>query len=146
MESMKRILQECPMCNGTLQVRELYCPRCRIRIQGDFEPPQSRLLSLSRKELEFVELFVRLRGNIKEVEKALGVSYPTVRGMLDGVIKNLGYTVGKQMSPEKRMEIIEKISRGELSADRAAELLKGAQEAEETQTTTVEESQGEKNK
>ena len=66
--------------------------------------------------------------------------------MLDGVIKNLGYTVGKQMSPEKRMEIIEKISRGELSADRAAELLKGAQEAEETQTTTVEESQGEKNK
>ena len=146
MESMKRILQECPMCNGTLQVRELYCPRCRIRIQGDFEPPQSRLLSLGRKELEFVELFVRLRGNIKEVEKALGVSYPTVRGMLDGVIKNLGYTVGKQMSPEKRMEIIEKISRGELSADRAAELLKGAQEAEETQTTTVEESQGEKNK
>jgi hypothetical protein len=146
MESMKRILQECPMCNGTLQVRELYCPRCRIRIQGDFEPPQSRLLSLSRKELEFVELFVRLRGNIKEVEKALGVSYPTVRGILDGVIKNLGYTVGKQMSPEKRMEIIEKISRGELSADRAAELLKGAQEAEETQTTTVEESQGEKNK
>ncbi len=146
MESMKRILQECPMCNGTLQVRELYCPRCRIRIQGDFEPPQSRLLSLSRKELEFVELFVRLRGNIKEVEKALGVSYPTVRGMLDGVIKNLGYTVGKQMSPEKRMEIIEKISRGELSADRAAELLKGVQEAEETQTTTVDESQGEKNK
>jgi len=146
MESMKRILQECPMCNGTLQVRELYCPRCRIRIQGDFEPPQSRLLSLSRKELEFVELFVRLRGNIKEVEKALGVSYPTVRGMLDGVIKNLGYTVGKQMSPEKRMEIIEKISRGELSADRAAELLKGVQEAEETQTTTVDESQGGKNK
>ena len=146
MESNRRILQECPMCNGTLQVRELYCPRCRIRIQGDFEPPQSRLLSLSRKELEFVELFVRLRGNIKEVEKALGVSYPTVRGMLDGVIKNLGYTVGKQMSPEKRMEIIEKISKGELSADRAAELLKGVQEAEETQTTTVDESQGEKNK
>ena len=146
MESMKRILQECPMCNGTLQVRELYCPRCRIRIQGDFEPPQSRLLSLSRKELEFVELFVRLRGNIKEVEKALGISYPTVRGMLDGVINNLGYTVGKQMSAEKRMEIIEKISRGELSADRAAELLRGAQEAEETQTTTVDESQGEKNK
>ena len=146
MKSMKRILQECPMCNGTLQVRELYCPRCRIRIQGDFEPPQSRLLSLSRKELEFIELFVRLRGNIKEVEKALGVSYPTVRGMLDGVIKNLGYTVGKQMNPEKRMEIIEKVSRGELSAERAAELLKGAPEVEETQAATVDETRGEKNK
>ena len=146
MKSMKRILQECPMCNGTLQVRELYCPRCRIRIQGDFEPPQSRLLSLSRKELEFIELFVRLRGNIKEVEKALGVSYPTVRGMLDGVIKNLGYTVGKQMNPEKRMEIIEKVSRGELSAERAAELLKGAPEAEEAQVAAADETRGEKNK
>ena len=51
----KRILHECPMCNSTLQVRELYCPRCRIRIQGDFQPPQSRLLSLARKELEFIE-------------------------------------------------------------------------------------------
>ena len=75
MESTKRLLQECPLCSGTLQVRELYCPRCRIRIQGDFEPPHSRLLSLGRKELEFIELFVRLRGNIKEVEKALGQFY-----------------------------------------------------------------------
>jgi hypothetical protein len=146
MESKKRILSECPMCSGTLQVRELYCPRCRIRIQGDFEPPRSRLLSLNRKELEFIELFVRLRGNIKEMEKALGVSYPTVRGMLDGVIKNMGYTVGKPMDPEKRIEIIEKVGRGELSADKAAELLKGAPEVEEAPSDKTDKKQGEKKK
>ena len=146
MESKKRILHECPMCSGTLQVRELYCPRCRIRIEGDFEPPHSRLLSLSRKELEFIELFVRVRGNIKEVEKALGVSYPTVRGMLDGVIKNLGYTVGKPPDAEKRMEIIEKVSRGELSAEKAAELLKGAPEAETEPADAAAKEQGEKKK
>jgi hypothetical protein len=146
MESNKRILQECPICRGTLQVRELYCPRCRIRIQGDFEPPHSRLLSLSRKELDFIELFIRLRGNIKEVEKALGVSYPTVRGMLDGVIQNLGYKVGKQPDAEKRMEIIEKVSKGELSAERAAELLKGAQEAEDASANSTNSNQGEKKK
>ena len=146
MDGNTRILQECPMCNGTLQVRELYCPRCRIRIQGDFEPPHSRLLSLSRKELEFIELFVRLRGNIKEVEKSLGVSYPTVRGMLDGVIKNLGYTVGKQLDAEKRMEIIEKVSKGELSAERAAELLKGAPQAEDAPADTTDQNQGGKKK
>jgi len=72
MENNKRILQECPMCNGTLQVRELYCPRCRIRIQGDFEPPQSRLLSLSRKELEFVELFVPCAEILKRWRKPSG--------------------------------------------------------------------------
>ena len=142
MKSAKRLLQECPMCSGTLQVRELYCPRCRIRIQGDFEPPHSRLLSLSRKELEFIELFVRLRGNIKEVEKSLGVSYPTVRGMLDGVIKNLGYTVAKQMDAEKRMEIIEKVNRGELSAERAAELLKGAPQTEDAPAEATDTNQG----
>jgi hypothetical protein len=146
MESKKRILHECPMCSGTLQVRELYCPRCRIRIEGDFEPPHSRLLSLSRKELEFIELFVRVRGNIKEVEKALGVSYPTVRGMLDGVIKNLGYTVGKPPDAEKRMEIIEKVSKGELSAEKAAELLKGAPEAETEPADAAAKEQGEKKK
>lgn len=146
MEGRKRILQECPTCNGALQVRELYCPRCRIRIQGDFEPPNSRLLSLSRKELEFVELFVRLRGNIKEVEKALGVSYPTVRGMLDGVIKSLGYTVEKPLDAEKRMEIIEKVSRGELNAEKAAELLRGAPEAEDEPADTAAKKQGEKKK
>jgi hypothetical protein len=146
MESRKRILHECPMCSGTLQVRELYCPRCRIRIEGDFEPPHSRLLSLSRKELEFIELFVRVRGNIKEVEKALGVSYPTVRGMLDGVIKNLGYTVGKPPDAEKRMEIIEKVSKGELSAEKAAELLKGAPEAETEPADAAAKEQGEKKK
>jgi len=146
MEGRKRILQECPMCNGALQVRELYCPRCRIRIQGDFEPPHSRLLSLSRKELEFVELFVRLRGNIKEVEKALGVSYPTVRGMLDGVIKSLGYAEGKPLDAEKRMEIIEKVSKGELDADKAAELLKGALDSEDEPADTAAKKQGEKNK
>ena len=144
MESAKRILQECPICNGTLQVRELYCPRCRIRIQGDFEPPHSRLLSLSRKELEFIELFVRLRGNIKEMEKALGLSYPTVRGMLDGVIKNLGYRVGKQPDTEKRMEIIEKVSRGELSAERAAELLKGAPPSEDAPAEAMDDNQRER--
>jgi hypothetical protein len=133
MASEKRVLSECPMCGGALQVRELYCRHCRIKIQGDFDPPHSRLFSLSRKDLEFIELFVRLRGNIKEVEKALGVSYPTVRGMLDGVIKNLGYTVGKPPDPEKRLEIIDKVGRGELSAERAAELLKGVSEdGEET--------------
>jgi hypothetical protein len=146
MDSKKRILQECPMCNGTLQVRELYCPRCRIRIQGDFEPPHSRLLSLGRKDLEFIELFVRLRGNIKEVEKALGVSYPTVRGMLDGVIKSLGYSVGKKLDSEKRMEIIEKVSKGELSAEKAAELLRGAPDVEDVPADTTDKNQGEKKK
>ena len=66
--------------------------------------------------------------------------------MLDGVIKNLGYTVGKPPDAEKRMEIIEKVSKGELSAEKAAELLKGAPEAETEPTDAATKEQGEKKK
>jgi hypothetical protein len=60
------------------------------------------------------------------------------------VIKNLGYTVGKQLDAEKRMEIIEKVSRGELSAERAAELLKGAPQTSDAPAEATDRKQGEK--
>lgn len=126
MERKKTMLHECPQCGGNLKVRELHCPSCHIRIQGNFEPQQSRLLYLTRKELDFVELFVRVRGNIKEVEKALGVSYPTVRGLLESIIKNMGYTV--QRDNKKRMEILDLLDSGEISAAKATELLQGSEE------------------
>jgi hypothetical protein len=64
--------------------------------------------------------------------------------MLDGVIKNLGYTVGKPVDAAKRMEIIEKVSKGELSAEKAAELLKGIPEEEDAPSETASKKQGEK--
>ncbi len=126
MEKKKTMLHECPLCGGNLQVRELHCPSCHIRIQGNFEPQKSRLLYLTRKELDFVELFIRVRGNIKEVEKALGVSYPTVRGLLESIIKNMGYTV--QRDNKKRMEILDLLDSGEISVAKATELLQGSEE------------------
>ena len=126
MERKKTMLHECPQCGGNLKVRELHCPSCHIRIQGNFEPQKSRLLYLTRKELDFVELFIRVRGNIKEVEKALGVSYPTVRGLLESIIKNMGYTV--QRDNKKRMEILDLLDSGEISVAKATELLQGSEE------------------
>jgi len=120
----RKLLQECPVCGGALKVRVLQCTSCHTRIEGSFEPPQSRILYLQKKDLEFVELFVRLRGNIKEMEKALGVSYPTVRGMLDGVIEKLGYSAARGLDQRKRTEIIDRLEKGEISASEAASLLK----------------------
>ena len=79
---------------------------------------------LSSKDLEFVELFLRVRGNIREVEKAMGISYPTVRNMLDAVNEKMGYPpVRKQVETEKRREIIHSLEQGEISADKAIGLL-----------------------
>jgi len=124
----KRLLQDCPVCGSALQVQVLQCPSCKTRIEGSFEPPPSRIFYLSKKDLEFIETFVRLRGNIKEMEKALGVSYPTVRGMLDGVIERMGYPVRRGVDAKRRGEIIDQLEKGEISAERAAELLKTGEE------------------
>ncbi|RPJ07276.1 MAG: DUF2089 domain-containing protein [Spirochaetaceae bacterium] len=128
----KRMLKECPVCGDSLRVRVFQCASCQTRVEGVFEPPQSRLLSLSRKDLEFAELFIRVRGNIKEVEKVLSVSYPTVRSMLDGVIERMGYTVrNEQLSTKRRMEIIEQLEKGVITAEKAAELLKSGGDEDE---------------
>ncbi len=57
------------------------------------------------------------------MEKELGVSYPTVRSMLDRVIKNMGYDSGQQSNRQMQKEIIDKLENGEISAEEAAELL-----------------------
>ena len=64
--------------------------------------------------------------------------------MLDGVIKNLGYTVGKPPDPEKRLEIIDKVGKGELSAETAAELLKGGSADGEDNSESKENKRGER--
>ncbi|MCK5155304.1 MAG: DUF2089 domain-containing protein [Spirochaetales bacterium] len=126
----KNQLHDCPVCGSELRVKVLACPSCRTKIEGDFSPPESRLFSLSREDLEFVEVFVQVRGSIKEMEKALGVSYPTVRGMLDSVIGKLGYAVNRGIAPEKRKKILDRLDQGEINAVEAAKLLKGDREEE----------------
>jgi hypothetical protein len=83
---------------------------------------------LSQESLEFIEIFVRNRGNIKEMERELGLSYPTVRGRLNAVIEELGYEVKSEQSPsdiaDKRREILKQLDAGELSATEAAELIR----------------------
>ncbi len=131
----RRQLSKCPVCGGNLKVRVLQCSDCNTKIEGEFEPAGSRLDYLSAKDLEFVETFVKVRGSIKEMEKALGVSYPTVRNRLETVIEKMGYPVYKGVSPEKRAEILEQLERGEISASKAAQMLKKEGEEEEGETS-----------
>jgi hypothetical protein len=126
----KRTLRECPVCGSTLRIKVLQCPSCALRIEGNFDPPHSRIFNLSHKDLNFIELFVKSRGNIKEVEKALKVSYPTVRGMLDTVIAKMWYHVKREPDKKRRIEIIEQLEAGTISAEKAARLLQ-EEEAED---------------
>ena len=122
----KKLLHECPVCGKNLRVRVLQCPACQTRIEGNFQSNASPIFYLSGKELEFVE-------------QALGISYPTVRAMLDSIIRNMGYQVKRTPDAKKRMEIIERLEKGQIDAAQAAELLK----SDTDETVTEESKEGE---
>ena len=130
----RKLLQDCPVCSTPLRVKVLQCPSCHTRIEGDFTPGTSRILNLSRKELDFVERFVSLRGNIREMEKALGVSYPTVRSMLDGIISKLGYRVRHEMDKTRKAAVLDRLERGEINAEEAERILSGGDDTGEEES------------
>ena len=115
---MKTYLNECPVCDGKLNITEYECENCHSEIKGLFKG--NKFTRLSQENLEFIEAFVMNRGSIKEMEKTLGISYPTVRSKLDQVVEALGHQVDTEKS---RMEILSMVNEGVLSTEEAAKLL-----------------------
>ena len=60
---------QCPVCGEPMQVTRLHCPNCHTELSGQFTP--CRFCTLEEKHLQFVEVFLRCRGSIKEVERTL---------------------------------------------------------------------------
>jgi len=90
----------------------------------------SRFNKLTPEHLQFAEMFIRLRGNIKDMEREMGLSYPTVRSRLNEVIRELGFDVGEDdttsvdQHAEERQAILTRLERGEIQAEEAVKLLK----------------------
>jgi len=116
---------KCPVCSEKLSITKLSCPKCLTAIEGEFVPCE--FCRLPEDDLDFVKTFIKCRGNIKDVEKEMGISYPTVRGKLDAVIKSLGYeTLSKEKDSKEaaRNEVLEQLSKGEITAKEATEKIK----------------------
>lgn len=116
-----KLISKCPVCGGKLRVIKLKCNKCGTLIENEFE--LSKFEYLGEEQLKFMEIFIMCRGNIKDVERELGISYPTVRAKLDEVISALGYTVAKKPSVDSG-EIIEMLEKGEITADQAVLMMK----------------------
>lgn len=119
---------QCPICGDELNVTKLSCPKCKTNIEGQFTI--NKFSKLQEEQLEFIEIFIKCRGNIKDVEKEMGISYPTVRNKLESVIQALGYSVDKldyqeerkqnQGLNERKQQILEGLEKGEISPQEAA--------------------------
>ena len=83
-----RMPSRCPVCDGEMTITRLRCPQCSTVVEGSFV--MDKFSRLSPEQLQFVETFLKVRGNIKEMERELGISYPTVRARLDAILAALG--------------------------------------------------------
>lgn len=108
---MYRMPHKCPVCDGKLTVTRVSCPTCGTTMEGEFTG--CRFCELSPEESRFLLAFIKNRGSIKDVERELGVSYPTVRAALDGLIASLGLN---QQAPAQVLP------QGEGSGSRTADL------------------------
>ena len=122
------VIHSCPVCDHSLHVKKLACSNCHTVIENNFS--LSKFSSLSKEQMHFIEVFVVKRGNIKEVEKALGVSYPTVRGKLNDIIEQLGHDEKVETQVEiteeksRKAQIIKMLEEDKINAQEAVELLK----------------------
>lgn len=110
--------RDCPVCGAQLMLTRLGCQTCGTELSGSFEPCE--FCGISQDDRDLLRVFLSSRGNMKELERHLGVSYPTARARLDGVLSRLGLAapVGTP-EPRDRLEILEALARGELDIDEA---------------------------
>ena len=124
---MHRIIQECPVCGDALTVTKLHCRNCDTHIEGHFALGQFH--SLSPEQLSFAEIFIRCEGKINRVGEEMNISYPTVRARLHDLIRAMGYEVKEETPPTvksvDRQAILDELSRGEITAEEAAQKLAG---------------------
>jgi hypothetical protein len=138
------VIATCPVCAGELTIARLHCRSCGTALEGEFGV--GRFGRLDRDQLSLLESFLRSRGNLKEMERELGISYPTVRSRVDALIRSLGLSDGDVPDadvddidgdedegdasragddPAGRREILERLARREISAEEAATALRG---------------------
>ncbi|KAB3537850.1 DUF2089 domain-containing protein [Alkaliphilus pronyensis] len=117
----KNILNSCPVCNHQLLVTKLKCCHCDTTIEGSFK--LCKFSKLSEEHKDFIDVFIKNRGNIKEIERELGISYPTVRNKLEAVISALGHNYVEVKTNNKK-EVLESLNRGDITAEEAVKLLK----------------------
>lgn len=120
---MRKILERCPTCEQSdLIVTELRCAHCGTTVRSEYRP--NLFSRLSAENLRFVEIFVKNKGNVKEMERELGISYWTIRGRLDGIIAELGFDeTAVTPEVETRRTILDQLESGAINVQEAAERL-----------------------
>ena len=112
------MINKCPNCGDEMIITSYRCNNCYTEVSGEFE--MDNFSRLDKEDKEFIELFLQKRGSIKDVGEEIGISYPTVRNRIDKLVAKLGGKVDKKAS---RIDILNMLDNGEITASQARELL-----------------------
>ena len=124
------VISTCPVCSNELSVTRLHCESCGTSLEGDFSV--GRFGKLSRDQTLLLESFLRSRGNLRDMERELGISYPTVRSRVEALVRALGFGPRPDDEPEPaepdkatnrasaRQAILERLAAHDISADETA--------------------------
>ena len=126
---MRKLLEYCPACHGNLIVTQQSCTDCGTSVVGEFRP--TIFAKLSQENLAFLEIFIKNKGNVKEMERESGESYWAIRNRINEIIEELGLEK-KDVEPSeppidlkvKRQEILAQLDQGEIDVSKAADMLK----------------------
>lgn len=113
---MKEALGACPLCGKELIVSEYTCTECRVVLKGDFR--RCDICRLSKEQLHFVRVFLKCEGNIRGVEKAIGISYPTIKARLAKInqILDMG-DFSEYVTSQNRLQLLQDFQEGKIALD-----------------------------
>jgi len=119
------VISTCPVCSGELAVTRLHCRSCGTTLEGDFSV--GRFGRLSREQLALLESFLRSRGNLRDMERELGLSYPTVRSRVEALVRSLGFGP-RSDADEPAADAADAAAEAAVAADDAARILEARQQ------------------
>ncbi|HZD70168.1 MAG TPA: DUF2089 domain-containing protein [Actinomycetes bacterium] len=122
--SDRRPPHDCPVCGETLALTRLSCRACGTELSGDFQ--SCEFCALSGDERELLRVFLASRGNMRELQNFLNVSYPTARLRFDALLGKLGLDKGAASPPPPsadRVEILQALARGDIDLGEAEQRL-----------------------
>ena len=129
------VISTCPVCAGELAVTRLHCRSCGTTLEGEFSV--GRFGRLTKEQLVLLESFLRSRGNLRDMERELGISYPTVRGRVEALVRALGFgprdgaeepedegATASADAAAARQQILERLAKGDIGAEEAASAIR----------------------
>lgn len=124
---LKQAPRSCPVCGEILALTRLSCDECETELHGHF--PTCEYCSLPPEDRETLRVFLSSRGNMKELERHLAVSYPTARARFDSILVKLGIQATDEPLPEDESvspnskEVLDSLAKGEIDVEEALDKL-----------------------